>query len=179
MLQYKKQLKTAKGGAKNSIKQRALRVLKQKKMYEAQRDNQSQQAFNMEQTSFALENLKETATTVEAMKDTAKELKKQYKTIKIDKIEDIQDDLADLMMDADEVQEVLGRSYGVGDEVDEDELDDELAALDDEMFEDEVGEAEAEAPSYLGDDLPAAPDAAVAKPEGKQTEDEYGLPVAQ
>ena len=63
------------------------------------------------------------------MKDAAKDLKKQYKTIKIDKIEDTMDDLADLMMDADEIQDVLGRSYGVGDEVDEDELDDELAAL--------------------------------------------------
>ena len=41
------------------------RVLKRKKMYEQQRDQLSQQAFNIEQTSFTIENLKDTQTTVE------------------------------------------------------------------------------------------------------------------
>jgi len=34
-------------------------------MYEQQRDQLSQQAFNIEQTSFTIENLKDTQTTVE------------------------------------------------------------------------------------------------------------------
>jgi len=46
-----------------------------------------QQAFNMEQTSFATENLKNTMTTVSAMKQANKQLKKQYKKVNIDKIE--------------------------------------------------------------------------------------------
>ena len=43
------------------------------------------------------------------------------------------DDLADMMEDMNEVNEILGRSYTVGDEIDEDDLDAELAALDDEL----------------------------------------------
>lgn len=47
----------------------------------------TQQSFNMEQTAFVTENLKNTVTTVEAMKVGAKVMKQQYKKINIDKIE--------------------------------------------------------------------------------------------
>jgi hypothetical protein len=54
----------------------------------------------------------------------------------------LQDDLADMLEDANEVQEALGRSYGMPD-VDEDELEAELDALGDEFALDEDS-------SYLG-----------------------------
>ena len=41
--------KMREGPAKNSVKQKALRVLKQKKQYESQADNLRNQSFNMEQ----------------------------------------------------------------------------------------------------------------------------------
>ena len=41
--------KMREGPAKNSVKQKALRVLKQKKQYESQSDNLRNQSFNMEQ----------------------------------------------------------------------------------------------------------------------------------
>ena len=50
--------------AQNAIKQKALRVLKQRKMYEAQRENLTNQSFNMEQTNFATQMLKDTKVTV-------------------------------------------------------------------------------------------------------------------
>lgn len=55
--------------------------------YEGQRDQMQQQSFNMEQAAFTTENLKNTITTVEAMKIGAKEMKKQYKAVNIDKID--------------------------------------------------------------------------------------------
>ena len=58
--------------------------------------------------------------------------------------------MADLLEQADEVQEALGRSYGVPD-IDEDELEAELEALGDELLADEDS-------SYL-DDAIAAPNA--------------------
>merc|ERR1719400_2940839 len=57
-----------------------------------------------------------------------KEMKKEYKNVNIDQIEDMQDELSDMMEDANEIQESLGRSYGMPD-VDEDELEAELDAL--------------------------------------------------
>ena len=46
--------------------------------------------------------------------------------------QDLQDDLADMLEDANEVQDVLGRSYGMP-EIDEDELEEQLDALLDDM----------------------------------------------
>lgn len=46
------------------VKQKALRVLKQKRMYEQQRDNLAQQSFNMEQANYTIQSLKDTKTTV-------------------------------------------------------------------------------------------------------------------
>jgi len=133
LVKYKDQMKKMREGpAKNAIKQKALRVLKQRKMYENQRENLTQQSFNMEQANFATQMLKDTKTTVDAMKLGVKEMKREYKTINIDKIEDLQDELEDMLEQANDVQEALGRSYGTPD-VDEDELEAELEALGDEL----------------------------------------------
>merc|ERR1719265_2624902 len=88
------------------------------------------QQFNIDQIKMAQEGLKETADTVTAMKGANKELKKQFKSIKIDQVEDLQDDMADLLEQAEEVQATLGRSYNT-DDIDEDDLEAELAAMED------------------------------------------------
>ena len=46
--------KMREGPAKTSVKQKALRVLKQKKQYESQSDNLRNQSFNMEQVGGTL-----------------------------------------------------------------------------------------------------------------------------
>jgi charged multivesicular body protein 5 len=133
LVKYKDQMKKMREGpAKNGVKQKALRVLKQRKMYENQRDNLTQQSFNMEQTNYATQMLKDTKTTVDAMKLGVKEMKREYKKVNIDQIEDMQDELEDMLEQANDVQEALGRSYGTPD-VDEEELEAELEALGDEL----------------------------------------------
>uniref|UniRef100_A0A8C0HTV4 Charged multivesicular body protein 5 n=1 Tax=Balaenoptera musculus TaxID=9771 RepID=A0A8C0HTV4_BALMU len=123
LVKYKDQIKKMREGpAKNMVKQKALRVLKQKRMYEQQRDNLAQQSFNMEQANYTIQSLKDTKTTVDAMKLGVKEMKKAYKQVKIDQIEDLQDQLEDMMEDANEIQEALSRSYGTP-EIDEDDLE--------------------------------------------------------
>jgi uncharacterized protein HemX len=75
-------------------------VLKQKRLYENQREQLYNQQFNMEQTSFALESIKDTAQTVQAMKAAGAELKQAFKKqdLNIDSIEKLQDEMADLMV---------------------------------------------------------------------------------
>ena len=63
-------------------------------------------------------------------------MKKAYKQVKIEQIEDLQDQLEDMMEDANEIQEALSRSYGTP-ELDEDDLEAELDALGDELLADE------------------------------------------
>nr|XP_054750041.1 charged multivesicular body protein 5-like [Lytechinus pictus] len=120
---YKDQMKRMRDGpAKNTVKQKALRVLKQRKMYESQLDNLRQQSFNMEQANYATQTLKDTKATVDAMKTGVKTMKKEFKKVDIDEIEDLQDDMEDMLEQANEVQESLSRSYATPD-VDEDDLE--------------------------------------------------------
>lgn len=119
---YKDQMaKMREGPAKNAVKQKAMRVLKQRKQYETQIENLRNQSFNMEQANYTTQMLKDTQATVVAMKDASSTMKKEFKKINIDQIDDLQDEMADMLEQADEVQEALGRTYGVPD-IDEDEL---------------------------------------------------------
>ena len=101
----------------------------------------SGQSFNMQQADFATQSMKDTVVTVNAMKEANVVLKKELKHIKIDDIENMQDDMADLLEMTNEIQDSLARSYNTP-EFDESELDDELNALGEELTFDET-------PSYL------------------------------
>ncbi|KIY49410.1 hypothetical protein FISHEDRAFT_65401 [Fistulina hepatica ATCC 64428] len=150
LARYKEQMsKLRPGPGKNAIQQRALRTLKQKRMYEGQLTQLQQQTFNMESAQMTTENLRNTMATVEAMQIANKEMKKQYGKVDIDKIENVQYEMEDLLEQANEVQESIGRAYAVPDEIDEAELEAELDAL--------ALEEETEGPSYLAD-LDKAPD---------------------
>lgn len=150
---YREQIKrTRPGPSQNLLKQRALKVLKQKKMYEDQRDKLMSQSFNMEQTVFATESLESTIATVASMKHAQTAMKQQFKKIDIDEVETLHDDMEDLLDQSNEVQDALSRCYDIGDVVDEDDLEAELDALGDEL---EALDAEEE-PSYLTAAVPTA-----------------------
>lgn len=179
LLKYKEQMKKMREGpSKNMVKQKAMRVLKQKKMYEGQLENLRNQSFNMEQANFATQTLKDTKTTVDAMKLGVKEMKREYKKIDIDQIEDLQDDMEDMLDQANEVQEALGRQYGMP-ELDDADLDAELEALGDEMFDDdsEYLDDASSAPAVPGT-LPGENDSDASKATTKDgiKVDEFGLP---
>ena len=162
LLKYSAKLKTMRDGpTKKSMQQKALKLITQKKQYEQQRDNLMQQSFNLDQANFSTQMLKETKSTVDAMKAGVKQMKQEYKNLNINEIEDLQDDMQDMIADANEVQEALSRSYGVPD-VDESELEAELEALGGEMqmegdtsFLDEVAAPEPSVPSI--EPAPAVP----------------------
>ncbi|CEQ40559.1 SPOSA6832_02201 [Sporobolomyces salmonicolor] len=148
LTKYRDQMRKMRDGpGKSAVQQRALRVLKQKKLYEGQISQLQQQTFNMEQASITTENLRNTMATVDAMKTANKELKKQYGKLDVDKIEQMHYDMEDLIEQANEVQESMSRTYGVPDEVDEADLEAELDALGDDFAEEEQG-----IPSYLRED---------------------------
>ncbi|XVF82719.1 hypothetical protein PTKIN_Ptkin16aG0071700 [Pterospermum kingtungense] len=183
---YKEQIKkTRPGPAQEALKARAMRVLKQKRMYEGQRDMLYNQTFNLDQVSFAAEGVKDAQQTMSALKSANKELKGMMKTVKIQDIDNLQDEMMDLMDVSNEIQETLGRSYNVPDDIDEDELMGELDALEADMGSEADG-----VPSYLQPDkeepdldaelsLPSAPtgNAAAAARSNAQGEDELGLPA--
>lgn len=185
---YKEQIKrTRPGPAQEAVKARAMRVLKQKRMYEGQRDMLYNQTFNLDQVAFASEGIKDAQQTMTALKSANKELKGMMKTVKIQDIDNLQDEMMDLMDVSNEIQETLGRSYNVPDDIDEEDLMGELDALEADMG----METEADGvPSYLQPDkesdldaelnLPPAPTGQQAVPAGRarpQADDELGLPA--
>jgi charged multivesicular body protein 5 len=137
------------GPGKNAIQQKAIKVLQQRKMYEAQKDQLQQQSWNMEQAGMMQDNLKNTMATVDAMKTTQKELRKQYGKVNIDKIEKLQDEMAELMELGNDIQESISRSYDVPEDVDEAELEAELEALGEDVGADM--NYEGSMPSYLSE----------------------------
>merc|ERR1719499_1119152 len=159
-------MKKTKGAAKNNLKRKAVGVLKQRKMYEKQLGTLQNQQFNVDQTKFAQESLQDNIAMVGAMKDASKQLKKEFKKINIDDVEDMQDDMEDLMDEMNEMNEALGRDYGINSDVDEDDLLEELDALDDELdLDDDV------------DDYLDTGKEETGKVESKEEEyDEFGLP---
>ncbi|MCO5594252.1 hypothetical protein L7F22_048279 [Adiantum nelumboides] len=150
LVKYREQIKkTRPGPAQEAIKSRAMRILKQKKMYEGQRDQLYNQTFNLDQVAFATEGIKDAQQTMAAMKAANKDLKGTLKTLKIDDVDRMQDDMMDLMDISNEIQESLGRSYSVPDDIDEDELLGELDALEADMG---LETESSEMPSYLQPD---------------------------
>eukprot|EP01023_Acetabularia_acetabulum_P043372 TRINITY_DN4330_c0_g1_i1.p3 TRINITY_DN4330_c0_g1~~TRINITY_DN4330_c0_g1_i1.p3 ORF type:complete len:223 (+),score=55.42 TRINITY_DN4330_c0_g1_i1:278-946(+) len=179
LLKYKDMIKKARPGpTQESAKRRAMNVLKQKRMYENQRDQLYQQQFSLESVAFTAQQAKDSVETITALKQATKEVKSAlgHKELDIGKIDKLNDEMADLMDINQDIQDALGQSYAVPDDIDESELMGELDALDAELaMEAEVGGTN-EVPAYLQDQLPDAPVSNVNEP---QKEDAFGLPVAQ
>jgi len=133
--------------AKNSAKQRAMQLLKQKKTYENQRNSLMQQSFNIEQASFATQTMQDTALTIQAMRGANVALKNQMKELNLDDLEDIQDELQDMFDQTNEIQEIMSRSYDMPGDINEADLEQEL-----QDFELDMGDEEL--PDYLTDDIP-------------------------
>ena len=155
LIRYKNQMKTAKGSSLQSLRRRATEVLKRKNVYLKQRDMTSNQLFNVDQTAFQIENIKGTQTMVAAMKEGASTLKKETGKIDIDELETMQGDLEDMFEDMEEVHDILGQSYATNDFIGDDDLDAELAGLEDDLEVEDYS-----LPSYL-QPLPEAPSTTV------------------
>ena len=139
------------GPGKSALKQRALKILQKRKTYEAEKEKLESQVWNMEQAQNMQDNLKNVMTQVDAMQTTNKELRRQYGKVDIDKIERLQDEMADLMDVGNDIQESLSRGYDIPEEVDEEELDAELEMLG--MEQEWETEAAGGIPGFLQDEV--------------------------
>lgn len=182
LVKYREQIKkTRPGPAQEALKSRAMRILKQRKLYEGQRDTLYNQTFNLDQVAFATEGIKDAQQTMAAMKAANKDLKGTLKTLKIEDVDKMQDDMIDMMDISNEIQESLGRSYSVPDDIDEDELLGELDALEADMG---TETESSQMPSYLQPDkepefdteFPAVPSAHTTGQQA-QANDDFGLPA--
>jgi len=131
LMVMKRQLKAARTPAQQkAIKQRMLMLLQQRNNYQKHATQSMAMAGKFEGTAFAIETATMAVSQVQALKAGAEALKGATADLDIDALEDTQDDLEDLMDDVDEVHEAMTRGIGM-DELDDMDLDAELAMLDD------------------------------------------------
>ncbi|OMJ77668.1 hypothetical protein SteCoe_22710 [Stentor coeruleus] len=145
--QLREAIKSSRGSQQQMNKQRAVQVLKRRKMYASQLEGLMGTQFNMEQMVFAAQNIQDTINTVSAMKEAHKVQTQQLKQLKVGDVEKMMDDMADMMLDTEEINEVMSRNYAC--DIDEGELERELEELDDADFLDDLNRDSLSAPAYV------------------------------
>jgi len=162
-----------------TLKSRAMTLMRQKKMLETQYGQTINQQFNVDNAKFAQESLLDTKTQVEAIKATNQVMKDFFSEdgFDIDDIMDTMDDMGELLDQNNEIQDIMAESYGVPDDLDEDDLMDELDMLEADMAEDEALGLGGTEPDYLSVKPLQVPESGPPQQQGEL--DEFGLPVIQ
>ena len=152
LAKYKQQMRAAPKGsaAYRTAESKALQCLRRRKLYQRQQEVYVNQSFTVDQVQYAKENLKMAKETRDQMKASKKELMRGLRKTDVGKLEDVAYELEEVLQDTREVQEVLGRPYHMDTEMDDEDLLEELDALEEEMNSGELDELNEEhVPSYL------------------------------
>jgi charged multivesicular body protein 4 len=120
-------------------KRAALQCLKKKKLYEQQVENLQNHQLKLEEQVITLEGSKTTAETFSALRSGAGAMKQLHRETNIDEVDRVMDDINEQSEKMRQVQEALGQPVGYSADLDEDELDAELAELEAEDLELELG----------------------------------------
>jgi len=165
VLQKKMQAELARAREFNKAKNKraALQCLKKKKLYEQQAENNVNHQLKLQEQLIMLEGTKATAETFSALKSGSSAMAQMTKETNIDEVDKTMDDLNEQTDKMRQVQEALGQAVGYAADLDEDELDAELAELDAEDLDEDLLEGEAAMPA-AAETIPAMPSAPTTAP---------------
>ncbi|CAG0881991.1 unnamed protein product [Cyprideis torosa] len=150
-----------KNGTRN--KRVALLALKKKKRYEKQLQQIDGTLSTIEMQREALEGANTNTAVLTTMSDAAKAMKAAHKHMDIDNVHDMMDDIAEQQDIAREISDAISNPVSFGQDIDEDELEKELAELEQEELDRELLGPE---PTPTAD-LPEVPTAEPAKARAK------------
>lgn len=167
----------------------AKNALKRKKGYETNLMKIENQIDSLETQLTAIESANLNLETMKAMKQGASAMKQIHGEYDVDKVENTMDDIREQVELADEISEAISRPVGSG-YVDEDELDEELAALQAEHTEarqneqQPIRQPEKQPAKQPAQDLPHFPTVNTSKPQAnaqpeEEDEDEEALRALQ
>eukprot|EP00949_MAST-11_sp_MAST-11-sp1_P002935 g2935.t1 len=162
----KKERAAAKKKVAAGDKRGALTHLKRAKRYEKQADNYTNVLLNLETMTESLINQVNNIEAYNAVKETKMAMDQMKNEMNVDDVTDMRDDIEEHMADMEEINNLLGEQIG-GDVMDEDDLEDEYAALMEDQAREQLG------------DMPVAP--TMSAEQGKQVYQEAlndALPVA-
>ncbi|KAI9317694.1 Snf7-domain-containing protein [Dichotomocladium elegans] len=145
------ELKTAK---LNATKNRrvALLALKRKKAYENNIEKINGARMTIETQMMAIENANVNLETMSAMRAGAEAMKNIHGSMDINKVDTTMDDIRDQMDIANEISEAISRPVGMGEELDEEELLNELEELEQEELDSKM--LDTPAPAVITPNVP-------------------------
>ncbi|KNC51578.1 charged multivesicular body protein 4a [Thecamonas trahens ATCC 50062] len=150
-----KELATAKKYSKTNRRQ-ALAALKRKKVYENQLNQLAGSRMTLEQQIMSLEMASTNVQVLEAARAGAAGLRQAHNNMTIDDVEDTLDEVREQQDIAAEIGEALSQPLG-GLDMDEDDLEAELEAMEQQALDDEFLGVEAPSTSLPSVALPATP----------------------
>lgn len=138
---HNKEREQAKKYLRVKNKKKAIECMKRSKLYENNLDKISGMKYNLDNQIISLEQIETSKHIVESIKESNSVMKQEL--IDLDKVEDIKDDMAEHIEDANEMSNILSEPI-TGEVFDEDDLMEELELLDnvdkDEKFENIIEE---------------------------------------
>ncbi|KAI5710381.1 charged multivesicular body protein 4c isoform X3 [Diaphorina citri] len=140
-------------GTKN--KRAAIQALKRKKRYEKQLQQIDGTLSTIEMQREALEGANTNTAVLTTMKNAADALKAAHKHMDVNQVHDMMDDIAEQQDVAKEISEAISNPVAFGHDVDEDELEKELEALEQEELDKDLLKL-----STPGGELPEIPSTA-------------------
>lgn len=159
----------------------AKNALKRKKGYETNLMKIENQIDSLETQLTAIEGANLNLETMKAMKQGALAMKQIHGEYDVDKVENTMDDIREQVELAEEISDAISRPVGT-EYVDEDELDEELAALQAEAAEAKQELQPAQKQSVASPELPEFPTVSQKKPQAaivEEDEDEEALKALQ
>ncbi|EDK40636.2 hypothetical protein PGUG_04734 [Meyerozyma guilliermondii ATCC 6260] len=166
----RKHISTNKALAKNA--------LKRKKGYETNLMKIENQIDTLETQLTSIEGANLNLETMKAMKQGAQAMKQIHGEYDVDKVETTMDDIREQVELADEISDAISRPVGT-EYVDEDELDEELAMLQEEEQQEKKQKVVSKPVPSAEERLPHFPDVANNKPATEDDEDEEQLKALQ
>lgn len=166
----RKHISTNKALAKNA--------LKRKKGYETNLMKIENQIDTLETQLTSIEGANLNLETMKAMKQGAQAMKQIHGEYDVDKVENTMDDIREQVELADEISEAISRPVGT-EFVDEDELDEELAMLQEEEQQEKKQKVSSRPLPQAEEKLPDFPAVANNKPTTEDDEDEEQLKALQ
>ncbi|KAJ9091138.1 ESCRT-III subunit protein snf7 [Naganishia cerealis] len=166
----RKHISTNKALAKNA--------LKRKKGYETNLMKIENQIDTLETQLTSIEGANLNLETMKAMKQGAQAMKQIHGEYDVDKVETTMDDIREQVELADEISDAISRPVGT-EYVDEDELDEELAMLQEEEQQEKKQKVVSKPVPLAEERLPHFPDVANNKPATEDDEDEEQLKALQ
>lgn len=113
----------------SSLKQKSLALLRKKKLLEQHRNQLFGTQLTVQQAKSTQDSVRTAFLTREALELGTQQMKQELKKLDLEKLEDLQGDLADLTHEHQAISDALSLHYAVPDLLDEAELEEEFARL--------------------------------------------------